>query len=52
MTAAIRVIYRPAATQVGQKAVRYVDEHGVDVTLPRDVDRVREGAVKRTDVKK
>jgi hypothetical protein len=52
VTAAIRVIYRPLATQVGQKAVRYVDERGADVALPRDVDRVREQAVKRSDVKK
>ena len=52
VTAAIRVIYRPVATQVGQKAVRYVDERGADVALPRDVDRVREQAVKRIDVKR
>jgi hypothetical protein len=46
-TAAIRVIYRPTAKQVGQKAVRYVDERGEDVKLPRDVDRPREEPVKR-----
>jgi hypothetical protein len=41
-TAALRVIYQPDARQVGQKAVRFIDERGVDVTLPRDVDRPRE----------
>lgn len=48
-TAAIRVIYRPNAKQVGQKAVRYVDERGEDVKLPRDVDRPREKPLKRAD---
>ena len=48
-TAAIRVIYRPTAKQVGQKAVRYVDERGEDVKLPRDVDRPREEPVKRKE---
>ncbi|HJV97214.1 MAG TPA: hypothetical protein VJ608_14305, partial [Albitalea sp.] len=51
-TAAIRVIYRPTARQVGQKAVRYVDERGEDVTLPRDVDRLREEPIKREEGKR
>lgn len=51
-TAAIRVIYRPNAKQVGQKAVRYVDERGEDVTLPRDVDRPHEAPAKRAEVRK
>jgi hypothetical protein len=51
-TAAIRVIYRPTAAQVGQKPVRYLDDRGVDVPLPRDIDRVREDPVKRADTKK
>ena len=46
-TAAIRVIYRSNAKQVGQKAVRYVDELGRDVDLPRAVDLLREEPVKR-----
>lgn len=51
-TAAIRVIYRPNAKQVGQKPVRYVDERGEDVKLPRDVDRPREEPVKRAEGRK
>jgi hypothetical protein len=51
-TAAIRVIYRPNSRQVGQKPVRYVDERGDDVTLPRDVDRVREEPLKRAEARK
>lgn len=50
-TAAIRVIYRPNAKQVGQKPVRYVDERGEDVKLPRDVDRPREEPVRRGERK-
>jgi hypothetical protein len=50
-TAAIRVIYRPNAKQVGQKTVRYVDEQGKDVELPRDVDRLREEPVRRGERK-
>jgi hypothetical protein len=46
-TAALRVIYMPDERQVGQKAVRYVDERGIDVTLPRDVDPPREAPVQR-----
>jgi len=46
-TAAIRVIYGTNNKQVGQKAVRYIDERGVDITMPRDVDRPREEAVTR-----
>jgi hypothetical protein len=46
-TAALRIIYLPDERQVGQKAVRYVDERGVDVTLPRDVDPPREAPVQR-----
>jgi len=48
-TAAIRVIYRPNAKQVGQKAVRYIDERGEDVILPRDLDRPREEPLKRVE---
>jgi histone H3/H4 len=48
-TAAIRVIYKPYAKQVGQKAVRYLDEEGRDVVLPRDVDLLKEEAVQRVD---
>jgi hypothetical protein len=48
-TAAIRVIYRPNAKQVGQEAVRYIDERGEDVILPRDLDRPREEALKRVE---
>ena len=48
-TAAIRVIYRPNAKQVGQKAVRYIDERGEDVILPRDLDHPREEALKRAE---
>jgi hypothetical protein len=51
-TAAIRVIYRPNANQSGQKAVRHIGERGEDVKLPRDVDRPREEAVKRTELRK
>jgi len=51
-TAAIRVIYRPNARQVGQKAVRYIDERGEDVKLPRDVDRPPEAAAKRAEPRK
>lgn len=47
--AAIRVIYRPNARQVGQKAVRYINERGEDVVLPRDVLPVREEPVKRAE---
>lgn len=50
-TAAIRVIYRTNAKQVGQKAVRYIDERGEDVALPRDVDRLHEEPVKRVERK-
>lgn len=46
-TAAIRVIYRTNAKQVGQKAVRYIDQQGADVTMPRDLDHPREEAVTR-----
>ena len=45
--AAIRVIYRASAAQVGQKAVRYIDERGADVTMPRDIDRPREATLTR-----
>jgi hypothetical protein len=48
-TAAIRVIYRPNTKQVGQKPVRYIDERGVDITLPRDVDRPHEAPLKRLE---
>jgi hypothetical protein len=51
-TAAIRVIYRPNAKQVGQKAVRYIDERGEEVILPRDVDRLREEPLKRAEERK
>lgn len=51
MTAAIRVIYRSNAKQVGQKAVRYVDEQGKDVDMPRVVDRLREEPVNRVERK-
>ncbi len=51
-TAAIRIIYRPNAKQVGQKAVRYVDERGEDVTLPRDVDLPAEEKVQRSAIRK
>jgi hypothetical protein len=51
-TAAIRVIYRPNARQVGQKAVRYVDERGEDVKLPRDVDRPHEAPARRGESSK
>lgn len=47
--AAIRVIYRPTARQVGQKAVRYLNERGEDVALPRDAKPLREEAVKRPE---
>lgn len=50
-TAAIRVIYRPIAKEVGQKAVRYVDERGDDVKLPRDVDPPHEEATRRVEAK-
>jgi hypothetical protein len=50
-TAAIRVIYRPTSRQVGQKAVRYLNERGEDVALPRDVDPPREERVKRSGPK-
>ena len=46
-TAAIRVIYRPIAKQVGKKAVRYINERGEDVALPRDVIPSREESVNR-----
>jgi len=46
-TAAVRVIYRPNARQVGQKPVRCLDERGADVTLPRDVDAPREKPISR-----
>lgn len=46
--AAIRVIYRPDSKSVGQKPVRYVDESGKDVSLPRDVDAPREKPLKRS----
>lgn len=51
-SAAIRVIYRPNSRQVGQKPVRYLDERGEDVPLPRDVDRPREEPLKRADARK
>jgi hypothetical protein len=47
--AAIRVIYRPTAKQVGQKAVRYLNERGEDVALPRDARLLREAPVTRED---
>jgi len=50
-TAAIRVIYRPISEQVGQKAVRYVDEQGKDVVPPRDIERLREPPVQREERK-
>jgi hypothetical protein len=46
--AAIRVIYRPNAKQVGQKAVRYINERGEDIDLPRDVDATRAAPARRT----
>lgn len=49
-SAALRIIYQPDARQVGQKAVRFVDERGADVTLPRDVDPPREEALKQRPV--
>jgi hypothetical protein len=52
VTAAIRVIYRPTSPQVGQKAVRFVDEKGEDVQLPRAVDLPREQPAVRTGVRK
>jgi hypothetical protein len=51
MTAAIRVIYRPTAPQIGKKPVRYIDERGEDVALPRSVDRPPEEPVKRVERK-
>ena len=48
-TAAIRVIYRPTSPQIGQKAVRFVDEKGQDVQLPRTIDSPREEALKRAE---
>jgi hypothetical protein len=50
-TAAIRVIYRPNAAQVGKKPVRYLNERGEDVALPRDVNLLREAPVKRAERK-
>jgi hypothetical protein len=35
---AIRVIYAPIDDRMGQKATRYVDRHGNDVPVPRQVD--------------
>jgi hypothetical protein len=49
--AAIRVIYRPLVKEMGRKAVRYVDERGEDVELPRDVDRPREQLLRRGERK-
>lgn len=51
-TAAIRVIYRPTSPQIGQKAVRFVDERGQDVPLPRAIDPPREEALKRSEARK
>ena len=45
--AAIRVIYRTNDKQVGKKAVRYLDERGADITLPRAIDPLREAALSR-----
>src|SRR4051794_30110355 len=41
-TVATRVTYRPASPHVGRKAVRFVDETGEDVRLPRTMDLPRE----------
>lgn len=46
-TAAIRVIYRPTGEEGGKKAVRYLNERGEDVALPRDLDVPREKPVTR-----
>jgi len=49
--AAIRVIYSNNNKELGRKAVRYLDERGADVVLPRDIDRLREEAVARKGAK-
>jgi hypothetical protein len=46
-TAAIRVVYRPDKESIGKRAVRYLDENGRDVTLPRQIDLLREEPVTR-----
>ena len=47
MAAGIRVIYSPTAKQIGQKSVRYLDETGNDISMPRDVDLPKEEVLKR-----
>jgi hypothetical protein len=46
-TAAIRVIYANDDKQLGKKAVRYIDERGAEVVMPRAIDRLEEEAVVR-----
>lgn len=50
-TAAIRVIYRADSPTTGKLAVRYLDETGKDVSIPRQIETPREEPVKRPEAK-